>query len=182
MSRVSHDVAGRAPDNLILVSNHVCEREKGKCPGLVAVVGSVKCPVTVHLPPGRTGGPRRCLEQVATQGVRCVEGPYEPIPGWRILRVDVADSSYAGATAIRLARRLDVNVIVPGMQRTVMIGETWGAVDQRRTLWGLEIGCANGVGKRAGFVVIARDAAARPRIVHLETTTRKRDSGGRKAA
>lgn len=90
------------------------------------------------------------------------------------------DLSYAGATAIRMARRLNMNVIVPGMRRTVLIGETSGVLGSRRTLWGLEMGSAKG--KQASFVVVGPDDTVKPQIVLVEMDDQMRSVPRRWAA
>lgn len=132
--------------------------------------------LTLLLPPGRIDA-SSCL---ARFDLIHAEGPYDPTPTWRILRVDVPDLSYAGATAIRMARRLNMNVIVPGMHRTVLIGETSGVLGSRRTLWGLEMGSAKG--KQASFVVIGPDDTVKPQIVFVDTDDRMRSVPRRWAA
>jgi hypothetical protein len=163
MRRILLDVAGYMPNRLVLVSRHVCDRAGRACRGVASTLDNLEGidRVTVLLPPGRTGA-APCM---ATSDLSWSEGPYDPAPGWRILRVDVPDRSYAGATAIRLARRLRMNVIVPGMHRTVMIGETSGVRGERQSLWGLEMTSAKG--GRASFVVIGPDGT-KPRIVYSD--------------
>jgi hypothetical protein len=114
----------------------------------------------------------RCPARLAASGLDYVDGPYEPLPGWLSVRAEEPDDSYAGATAIRLARQLRVNVIVSGMPDAVMIGETSGADEQRQTIWGLEIGSASvkarsrgARGKRIGFGVLVGGSATAPRVV-----------------
>lgn len=164
MRRILRDVADYKPGHLVLVSRHICDRSARSCLAVASALDNLRGfgRVTVLLPPGRATT-SNCM---ATSDLDCAEGPYDPAPGWRILGVDVPDRSYAGATAIRLARRLRTNVIVPGMHRTVVIGETSGAHGDRRTLWGLEMSSARA--KRAGFVVIGPDGTAKPRIVFAD--------------
>jgi hypothetical protein len=177
MGQILLDVAGYMPSHLVLVSRHVCDRGGRACRGVASMLDDLERVdrVTVLLPLGRASA-SPCM---ATSDVSCVKGPYDPTPGWRILRVDVPDRSYAGATAIRLARRLRMNVIVPGMHRTVMIGETSGSRGDRQTLWGLEMTSVKG--KRASFVVIGPDGT-KPRIVYSDTDDHARNIARRRAA
>ena len=177
MSRIFRDAAAYKPDHLILVTGHACDREGRRCRGLARVIDDLKAGdfsrVTIQAPPhDQCSSMDVCPARMAASRFGCVEGPYEPLPGWLIVRADEPDSSYAGATAIRLARQLRVNVIVSGMPNAVMIGETSGADGQRQTLWGLEIGSASvkarsggARGKRVGFGVLVGDGTMAPRVV-----------------
>ncbi len=178
MRRILRDVASYSPGHLVLLSRHACDRAGKKCLDVANSMdnlGSVSH-VTV-LPLAGRASASNCLAKFDLIGA---DESYDPTPAWRILQVDVPDRSYAGATAIRLARQLQMNVIVPGMHRTVVIGETSGGPGARRTVWGLEMSSAEG--KRAGFIVIGADGTAKPRIVYADADDRMRNITRRSAA
>lgn len=179
MGRILRDAAAYKPDHLILVTGHACDGEGRTCRGLAKVIDVLKAGdfsrVTIQVPSRDECSP---MDVCLASGFVCVEGPYEPLPGWLVVRADEPDNSYAGATAIRLARRLRVNVIVSGMPDAVMIGETFGAAGQRQTRWGIEIGSASvkarsggARGKRVGFGVLVGGGTMAPRVVPSGVTS-----------
>lgn len=185
VSRVVREAAAFRPDHLVLVTGHVCDWGSRRCRVLAGVIADLKVGdfrrVTVQAAPQGDRLPLEgCPARQAAAKFTYVEDSYEPLPGWRVARVAEPDDAYAGATAIRLARRLDVSVVVSGMPDSVMIGETFGHEGRRRTLWGIEIGAgvtkARSAGARrgrAGFGVLM-SGATRPRVVALGAATLSR--------